>query len=391
MSFSTLEKKVTGIVSLILSLRLLGLFMLLPIFSIYAIDYENSNAFLAGVAIGVYSLSQAIMQIPLAYLSDKIGRRVVVLIGLGFFTIGSLICYVANDINLLIFGRVIQGCGAISSVGVATLAENTNENNRASAFTIVGLSVGVAFVIGFLIGPFLSYLFNFKILFLLLFFFGILAILCASFLYPEGKITTKDVEKRDSFRMNSDMIKIYSASFMLSIILSIFLFIYPLMWKDLGKSTNELSIVYLIVFLPAAIFIYPSIRYLEKIKRIDISTSFGWIFLFISFLSFLFVERNIFSLYLLAIFFFLGSTIFHSTLPSLLSLKVSEKMRATGNGPYYIMSFLGHAIGSIIAGFFYSKAEYFGFSNYASLIFLCLMIVTVWTIVGLPKHNSIKE
>ena len=191
--------------------------------------------------------------------------------------------------------------------------------------------------------------------------------------------------------MNSDMIKIYSASFMLSIILSIFLFIYPLMWKDLGKSTNELSIVYLIVFLPAAIFIYPSIRYLEKIKRIDISTSFGWIFLFISFLSFLFVERNIFSLYLLAIFFFLGSTIFHSTLPSLLSLKVSEKMRATGNGPYYIMSFLGHAIGSIIAGFFYSKAEYFGFSNYASLIFLCLMIVTVWTIVGLPKHNSIKE
>ncbi len=391
MSFSTLEKKVTGIVSLILSLRLLGLFMLLPIFSIYAIDYENSNAFLAGVAIGVYSLSQAIMQIPLAYLSDKIGRRVVVLIGLGFFTIGSLICYVANDINLLIFGRVIQGCGAISSVGVATLAENTNENNRASAFTIVGLSVGVAFVIGFLIGPFLSYLFNFKILFLLLFFFGILAILCASFLYPEGKITTKDVEKRDPFRMNSDMIKIYSASFMLSIILSIFLFIYPLMWKDLGKSTNELSIVYLIVFLPAAIFIYPSIRYLEKIKRIDISTSFGWIFLFISFLSFLFVERNIFSLYLLAIFFFLGSTIFHSTLPSLLSLKVSEKMRATGNGPYYIMSFLGHAIGSIIAGFFYSKAEYFGFSNYASLIFLCLMIVTVWTIVGLPKHNSIKE
>lgn len=391
MSFSTLEKKVTGIVSLILSLRLLGLFMLLPIFSIYAIDYENSNAFLAGIAIGVYSLSQAIMQIPLAYLSDKIGRRVVVLIGLGFFTIGSLICYVANDINLLIFGRVIQGCGAISSVGVATLAENTNENNRASAFTIVGLSVGVAFVIGFLIGPFLSYLFNFKILFLLLFFFGILAILCASFLYPEGKIITKDVEKRDPFRMNSDMIKIYSASFMLSIILSIFLFIYPLMWKDLGKSTNELSIVYLIVFLPAAIFIYPSIRYLEKIKRIDISTSFGWIFLFISFLSFLFVERNIFSLYLLAIFFFLGSTIFHSTLPSLLSLKVSEKMRATGNGPYYIMSFLGHAIGSIIAGFFYSKAEYFGFSHYASLIFLCLMIVTVWTIVGLPKHNSIKE
>ena len=263
MSFSSLEKKVTGIVSLILSLRLLGLFMLLPIFSIYAIDYENSTAFLAGLAIGVYSLSQAIMQIPLAYLSDKIGRRVVVLIGLAFFTVGSLICYFASDINLLIFGRVIQGCGAISSVGVATLAENTNEENRASAFTIVGLSVGIAFVIGFLIGPFLSYLFNFQFLFLLLFVFGILAFFSASIYYPEGKTTSKNIEK-EPFKLNFDMIQIYSASFMLSTILSIFLFVYPLMWRDQGKSTNELSIVYLIVFLPAALFVYPLIRYFEK-------------------------------------------------------------------------------------------------------------------------------
>ena len=75
MSFSSLEKKSTAIVSLILALRLLGLFMLLPIFSIYAMEYTNSNAFLAGVAIGIYSLAQAIMQIPLAYLSDRIGRK----------------------------------------------------------------------------------------------------------------------------------------------------------------------------------------------------------------------------------------------------------------------------------------------------------------------------
>ncbi len=390
MSFSSLEKKVTGIVSLILSLRLLGLFMLLPIFSIYAIDYENSTAFLAGLAIGVYSLSQAIMQIPLAYLSDKIGRRVVVLIGLAFFTVGSLICYFASDINLLIFGRVIQGCGAISSVGVATLAENTNEENRGSAFTIVGLSVVIAFVIGFLIGPFLSYLFNFQFLFLLLFVFGILAFFSASIYYPEGKTTSKNIEK-EPFKLNFDMIQIYSASFMLSTILSIFLFVYPLMWRDQGKSTNELSIVYLIVFLPAALFVYPLIRYFEKIKKIDISTKFAWIFLFVSFLSYLLADHGTFSLYLLAIFFFLGSTIFHSTLPSLLSLKVSEKMRATGNGPYYIMSFLGHAVGSIIAGYFYSKPENFGFTNYTAVIFICMAILTIWTFMGLPKHDSIKQ
>ena len=127
MSFSSLEKKSTAIVSLILALRLLGLFMLLPIFSIYAMEYTNSNAFLAGVAIGIYSLAQAIMQIPLAYLSDRIGRKYVVILGLLVFSVGSLFCYIAKVIILLIFGRIVQGCGAISSVGVATLAENTEE------------------------------------------------------------------------------------------------------------------------------------------------------------------------------------------------------------------------------------------------------------------------
>ena len=108
-------------------------------------------------------------------------------------------------------------------------------------------------------------------------------------------------------------------------------------------------------------------------------------------MSYLLADHGTFSLYLLAIFFFLGSTIFHSTLPSLLSLKVSEKMRATGNGPYYIMSFLGHAVGSIIAGYFYSKPEYFGFTNYTALIFICMAILTIWTFMGLPKHDSIKQ
>ena len=156
MSFTTIEKKATTVVSLILSLRLLGLFMLLPIFSIYAIEYESSSIFLAGIAIGIYSLAQAIMQVPLAYLSDKLGRKKIVLFGLFLFTIGSLICFFSSNINMLIIGRIIQGCGAISSVGVATLSENTSKDNRASAFTIVGLSVGIAFVIGFLIGPIIS-------------------------------------------------------------------------------------------------------------------------------------------------------------------------------------------------------------------------------------------
>ena len=128
--------------------------------------------------------------------------------------------------------------------------------------------------------------------FLLLFVFGILAFFSASIYYPEGKTTSKNIEK-EQFKLNFDMIQIYSASFMLSTILSIFLFVYPLMWRDQGKSTNELSIVYLIVFLPAALFVYPLIRYFEKIKFSYVS--FDWSSKIILFTSIFIRVKNIFA------------------------------------------------------------------------------------------------
>lgn len=388
MSFSIIEKKATTIVSLILSLRLLGLFMLLPIFSIYAIEYDDSSIFLAGIAIGIYSLAQAIMQVPLAYLSDKLGRKKIVLFGLSLFTLGSLICFFSSNIDTLILGRVIQGCGAISSVGVATLSENTSKDNRASAFTIVGLSVGIAFVIGFLIGPLISSIFSFKILFLLLFFFGILAIITTVSFYPEKVKTSQDKIDKKNFKVSKDLIKIYLGSFMLSLILSIFLFIYPLFWKASEGDEINLSMVYLIIFLPAAIFIYPSIRYLEKKSKINLAIKSGWIFLFIGFGYFLLGENNNLTLYILGTFFFLGITIFQSVLPSLLSLYVSDKMRATGTGPYYIFSFLGHAVGSICAGYIYSQELVLGQNVSFALILTTTIILMIWVSIGIPMYKK---
>ena len=388
MSFSKIEKRATSIVSLILSLRLLGLFMLLPIFSIYAIEYIDSNLFLAGVAIGIYSLAQAIMQVPLAYLSDKIGRKKIVLLGLSLFTLGSVICYFSNHINTLIIGRIIQGCGAISSIGVATLSENTSKDNRASAFTIVGLSVGIAFLIGFLIGPIISSLFSFKVLFLLLFIFGILAITTTIIFYPSENIKKSINPDNQKFIITKNLVKIYGASFILSLILSIFLFIYPLLWKFLEIKELSLSIVYMVIFLPAAIFIYPSIRYLEKKNKINYAINFGWFFLFVGFSYFLMQDKNEFTLYILGIFFFLGITIFQSILPSLLSLYVSDQMRATGTGPYYLLSFLGHAFGSICAGYIYSKDLLLNVPSSSLLIIFTTLILVIWVAIGIPRYNK---
>ena len=107
--------------------------------------------------------------------SSEFGRKKIVIFGLILFSTGSLICFYANQINILILGRVIQGLGAISSVGIATLSENTSEENRASAFTIMGIAVGGSFFIGFLAGPYFASLYSFKSLFILLLAFGIIA------------------------------------------------------------------------------------------------------------------------------------------------------------------------------------------------------------------------
>ena len=177
---------------------------------------------------------------------------------------------------------------------------------------------------------------------------------------------------------------------MLSLILSIFLFIYPLIWKGLDGGEKSLSLVYLIIFLPAAILIYPSIRYLEKKNKINHAIRAGWSFLFLGFSYFLLQNQNESTLYVLGILFFLGITIFQSVLPSLLSLYVSDQMRATGTGPYYILSFLGHAVGSITAGYIYSKSSLFSFPSSYGLIFITFIVLTLWTLIGIPSYRKGK-
>ena len=153
----------------------------------------------------------------------------------------------------------------------------------------------------------------------------------------------------------------------------------------------SLSIVYLIIFLPAAIFIYPSIRYLEKRNKLNLAIKSGWIFLSVGFLYFIFQEQSELTLYCLGIFFFLGITIFQSVLPSLLSLYVPDKMRATGTGPYYILSFMGHAIGSISAGYIYSRSLLFGMPSSYVLIIISSIILLAWAIIGVPIYNNKKN
>ena len=143
-------------ISLVMAIRMLGLFMLFPVMSVYAGDYESATPFFIGMAIGIYGLTQAIFQIPFGYLSDRFGRKPILLIGLIVFLLGSILAANTSNIIIVVIGRALQGGGAISAVLMAFLADSVSEENRAKANAFVGFQIGVAFMLSLLIGPLIS-------------------------------------------------------------------------------------------------------------------------------------------------------------------------------------------------------------------------------------------
>ena len=132
---------------------MLGLFMVLPVMSIYFDQYQQASAFLLGLALGIYGLTQAILQIPLGLLSDKIGRRPVILGGLLMFILGSVVAATAETAIGVVIGRALQGAGAIASTLMALVTDLTAEQNRTKAMASIGGSIGISFAVAMVLGP----------------------------------------------------------------------------------------------------------------------------------------------------------------------------------------------------------------------------------------------
>jgi len=139
--------------SIILSLRFLGLFLVLPVLSIYALTLDGATPMLVGVIVGGYALTQAIFQIPFGTMSDKIGRKPTLLVGLIIFLAGSLVAAYATDIYTLMFGRFLQGAGAIGSVITAMIADLVEEKTRGKAMAIMGGFIAMSFAVAMAVGP----------------------------------------------------------------------------------------------------------------------------------------------------------------------------------------------------------------------------------------------
>lgn len=381
MKLNSKEKKSTFTIALIVSSRLLGIFLILPVFSIYATEYPDANLTLAGIAFGIYALTQSILQIPYGWASDKYGRKKILIFGLVLFSLGSIICAMADNIYELIIARAIQGSGAVGSVAIASLGDLTRPEVRAQAFTINGIIIGIAFVISLVVGPLLAYEIGFNSLFYVLAALGLIGILITIAFFPKIK-TVKDFDNSSNLLKiikNSDIKSLLLSAFIISFCLNLFLFIYPLSWQNLQVPVSKYWIIYLIVLLPSGFFVYPYIKYSEKKENLRNAIKLGFVFLILCFITYLVDDRSKFILLLSGALFFLGHTIYQSLLPTFLTQRVSSENRGSSSGIYNLSNFFGASIGGMLSGFLYSINPYYP-------LLVSLIVLVLWLFSGLPKQ-----
>jgi MFS family permease len=378
-SFSREEIAPILVVSLVSALRLLGIFLMLPIFSAYAMRYPGASTALAGVAFGIYALVQCVLQIPLGWASDRWGRRPVLIIGLALFCLGSIACALAESITGLILGRALQGTGAVGSVAFAALADLTRPSVRAQAYTIIGIAIGASFMAGLLGGPFLAAKIGFDGLFYVLASLGILSILLAATSFPPAR-RREPSESPMALRLivtDQGLRPIFIATFVLSFALNLFFFTYPLSWIEIGFDKAQLWQVYLIIFLPSVLFVFPYMRRAEKEGRFQWPIRIGWLTATVGYAIYLFGAHFDLLLYVGGAAFFFGYSIYQPILPAFLTQQVSAGGRGTASGVYNFFGFIGSAGGGMLAGALIHVSP-------ALPEFVGVSLLIAWYFLGLP-------
>jgi MFS family permease len=361
-------------ISLVMAIRMLGLFMLFPVMSVYAGDYESSTPFLVGMAIGIYGLTQAIFQIPFGYLSDRFGRKPILLIGLLVFLFGSIMAANTSNIIIVVIGRAFQGGGAISAVLMAFLADSVSEENRAKANAFVGFQIGVAFMLSLLIGPIISSRVGLSGLFWVIALLSLIAMLIVLSLKHTKSITYYKLSLK-AFKENftKELLALDFSIFSLHLILAAGFIVMPLLiMENQIVSMLDNWQLYLPAVLLSFLGMIPLIIISEKFKKTKYILLISILLLISSQIIFFSLNLN-FKVFLITLtIFFVAFNTVEALLPSLLSRTASASKRGLAMGIFSTSQFLGTFIGGAIGGFIYD------IYNLNSVFLFTIFVAIIW-------------
>ncbi len=361
-------------ISLVMAIRMLGLFMLFPVMSVYAGDYESSTPFLVGMAIGIYGLTQAIFQIPFGYLSDRFGRKPILLIGLLVFLFGSIMAANTSNIIIVVIGRAFQGGGAISAVLMAFLADSVSEENRAKANAFVGFQIGVAFMLSLLIGPIISSRVGLSGLFWVIALLSLIAMLIVLSLKHTKSITYYKLSlKAFKENFNKELLALDFSIFSLHLILAAGFIVMPLLiMENQIVSMLDNWQLYLPAVLLSFLGMIPLIIISEKFKKTKYILLISILLLILSQIIFFSLNLN-FRVFLITLtIFFVAFNTVEALLPSLLSRTASASKRGLAMGIFSTSQFLGTFTGGAIGGVIYD------IYNLNSVFLFTIFVAIIW-------------
>ena len=356
------EVRAVSSLAAVFSVRLLGLFMIYPVFAAYANELSGATPYKIGLALGIYGLSQAILQIPFGVLSDKIGRKVLIVAGLALFGIGSAVAAVSASIDGVIFGRALQGTGAVGSVILALVADLTSEENRTKAMGIVGVTIGLSFMVALVAGPIVASFAGVQGIFWLMVFLALLGIAITQFVVPEPRSlhVHRDAEAVPSMLAavlkDKELLRLDFGTLVQNAMLTASFLVVPgLLHQALGVTSHDQWLVYLPVLIVSLLAAVPAIIVAEKYRRMKTVFAGAVAALAASQIVLVFGGHNLYALLLALTVFFAGFNIMSATLPSLITKTAPLDARGTASGVYSSAQFLGIFLGGVIGGWAHQR------------------------------------
>ncbi|GAB4123463.1 MAG: MFS transporter [Sideroxydans sp.] len=352
-----LERRASIGLAGIYGLRMLGLFIILPIFALHAEQLPGGHShFLIGVALGAYGLTQAILQIPAGLLSDRYGRKPVIIVGLLLFALGSFIAAAAHDIYWIIAGRIIQGAGAINAAVMALTADLTREQHRTKAMAMIGMTIGVTFSLSMVLSPLLYRTIGMSGMFALIGVLAFISIAVVVWFIPQPGIarfhsdTEASASKLKEVLNNADLLRMDFGVFTLhAILMSVFMQV-PFMLRDLGLDAQHHWQVYLPVMLLAFVLMVPPILIAETRGKMKAVFMTMILLAALAQLGLLLLQHSVWGVAAALLVFFTAFNVLEATQPSIVSKIAPLAAKGTAMGVFSSVQFLGAFFGSAMGG-----------------------------------------
>ena len=384
------ELRAAASLAAVFSVRMLGLFMIYPVFAVFARQLAGATPYKIGLALGIYGLSQGLLQIPFGLLSDRLGRKVMIVFGLILFGLGSAVAASSRSIDGMIWGRVLQGAGAVGSVILALVADLTAEENRTKAMALVGMTIGFSFLVAIVAGPAVAGWIGIGGIFWLMAALAMVGIAITTFVVPKPRRLRLHREAEPvpallgATLRNPELLRLDFGIFALHAMLTAsFLVVPELLYGTLRVSSRDQWVVYLPVLLVSVAIMVPAIIVAERHRRMKTVLLGAIAALAVSQLMLAVGGHDVYVLIAAITLFFAGFNIMEASLPSLVTKTAPSGSTGTATGIYSSSQFLGIFAGGVAGGWVNQTEGAVGV-----LILACALAVLWLLVAGTMRRPS---